>query len=231
VADEEEADVVSDPILQLEPLGLVCGGGPLRETWVDLRSRNQVFYGLNGAGKSTVLNALEGALTGNAPGGRILLELPIDEERINLLANGTGDRISEMLTGEESQIADVAHSDFVGSQAPALAASFESLMAHNDGTPMDDVKWNAFIWALAHSKHWLFTPVGTDAPRWEASPVLLVEPLTNKWAEHVAALHALADDENTYSVPSDFGLDLLWWADAPPRGAPQGVVVKSPEVV
>lgn len=73
-----------DLLFHLEPRGVLYGGEgtPLGETWVDLSAGSQVFYGLNGAGKTRLLEGFTGALTGIAVGGRILARIPFDDERV-----------------------------------------------------------------------------------------------------------------------------------------------------
>lgn len=197
--------------MHLEPLGLICGGAgtTLKETWVDLSSSNQVFYGLNGAGKTTVLESLRGALLGRAGGGRILARLPIDDPGVGPRLE---DALSMLLTGSEILGLGHAHAVFLNAQEEGLESEFNRRVDRcNMEVPdskFEDLDWVGFLEDLAHSDVWLFTPVGTDAPRWSVSPVVLVEP-SSKWFEHLAELTLILPHEDG-PISSEMGLDLLW---------------------
>ncbi len=102
----DDASGPDEPLLvHLQPLGLLYGGDgtPLKESWVDLSQQSHVFYGLNGAGKTRLLEGLVGALTGFAAGGRILARIPFEDDHI---ANGLAWKLGEMLAGDEQALAD-----------------------------------------------------------------------------------------------------------------------------
>lgn len=209
--------------MHLEPLGLLCGGGdtPLSESWVDLSTPNQVFYGLNGAGKTTILESFRGALLGKAGGGRILARLPVGGANVG---TRLGDSVSMMLTGSETFELDHAHEVFVQAQRESLEPELNRRLAWIDWSVpesrFDDLNWSGLLEDLGGSEVWLFTPTGTDAPRWSVSPVVLVEP-SGKWSEHLDELTLiLAHDGGP--IASELGLDLLWWGL--PDGAPAGIV-------
>lgn len=212
-------------IMHLEPLGLICGGAgtPLRETWVDLSSPNQVLYGLNGAGKTTVLESLHRALLGRAGKGRLLVRLPADDPNIS---GRLGDALSLMLTGKETAPwFAYAHEEFLGTQDEALEPEFDRRRARVDfdvpGSRFRELVWSDLMANLARANVWLFTPAGTDSARWTASPVLLVQP-GDKWWEHLTELTLVLRHEDG-PIAEELGLDLLW-SDEAGEGAPVGIV-------
>ena len=104
-------DHVGAAEVNLQPLGLICGGygSPLQETWVDLTSSHQVFYGLNGAGKTTVLNSLRNVLSGYAGRGGILTRIPFGS-----IHNARIERaLTRMLSDEEFATGAEVHREFV----------------------------------------------------------------------------------------------------------------------
>lgn len=221
VEDGSEQDL----LFHLEPLGMIYGGEgtPLQETWLDLTAHSQVLYGLNGAGKTRVLDGLAGALTGNASGGRILARIPFDDDR---MANALSWQIGEMLAGDSQAIADDPTALFEAFEA-TLKAEFErrSLLLALGETEVwgeyASLSWDGFLEAAASTPWWLFTPTGSSGARWTANPVVIVDD--PDWAENLAALHDLYGDDYG-PVPSSVGLAPLWW-DAVPEDAPTGVVI------
>lgn len=211
----------------LEPLGMIYGGDgtPLQETWLDLTARSQVLYGLNGAGKTRLLDALAGALTGNASDGRILARVPFDDGR---LSNGLSWQIGEMLAGDPQAIADDLEALFEAFEA-TLKAEFErrSLLLALAETEVwgeyASLSWDGFLQAAASTPWWLFTPTGSSGARWTVNPVVMVSDPSGDWAEHLTALHDLYGDQYG-PLPSSVGLAPLWW-DAVPDGAPVGIVI------
>lgn len=210
--------------MHIDPLGLICGGTgtPLSETWVDLGAPNQVLYGLNGAGKTTVLESLHRALLGREGGGQLLARLPFNDPN---LGGRLGEGLSTMLTGKETAPwFAYAHEEFLEAQDEALEPDFDRRLARIDWdvpeSRFDELDWSGFLVDLARSEVWLFTPTGTDTSRWSVRPVVLVEP-SGKWSEHLEEL-ALILPHDSGPLPSELGFDLLWW-DAP-DGAPRGIV-------
>jgi hypothetical protein len=219
----EDLQPAEDVVVDIAPLGLICGGTgtPLGETWVDLTSPNHVFYGLNGAGKTSVLDSLRDALMGRMGGGQILTRIPFTDER---LGNAISEAISMMLIGDDLADADEAHRDFLDAQRDNLWSEFTRRHTRRDwsvdGSRFDALDWNPLLEELAASQTWLFTPVGVESGRWSTSPVILCEP-DGAWSEHLEALMLLNADDGG-PILRDLGVDLLWWEV--PIGAPVGIV-------
>lgn len=209
--------------MHLQPRGILCGGHgtPLPQTWLDLGAPNQVLYGLNGAGKTTVLESLHGALCGRAGGGQVLARLPVGNP-------GVGWRLSEplsmILTSSENFELDHAHEIFVAAQCETLQIEFDRRLEWCDWdipeSRFDDLDWSSFIGELGRSLDWLFTPIGNGEPRWSVSPVVLVKD-SGRWAEHLTELTMILEHDSG-PLGAEMGLEPLWW-DAP-KGAPTGIV-------
>lgn len=211
-----------DVLVNLEPIGLICGGdgSPLAETWIDLSSPNQVLYGLNGAGKTTVLEELRYALCGRRGGGQILARLPFGDDR---QSEQMREELGRMLVGDEVKLTGELHQDFIDLQRQVLWPEFSGrdkvreYLLYADG-----LDWASFLDHLAASPYWLFTPVGTETARWTASPVAVFDP-SSKWAQYLSELTDYYGDDYALPIPSDFDLYPLWW-DTVPAGAPVGIV-------
>ena len=236
-ADDESAE--REVATHLEPLGMIYGGSgtPLQETWLDLTAPSQVLYGLNGAGKTRVLNALAGALTGTlsgtltgaptgaAAGGRILARIPFEDDR---MSNALSWQIGEMLAGDRQAIVDDATGLHEAFEA-TLKAEFErrSLLLALGETGVwgehASLSWGRFLEAGASTPWWLFTPTGSSEAGWTVNPVVMVDGQSGDWAQHLAALHDLYGDDYG-PLPSSVGLVPLWW-DAVPEGAPSGIAI------
>lgn len=217
-------------LVHLEPRGVVYGGEgtPLAETWVDLSAGSQVFYGLNGAGKTRLLEAIAGALTGIAAGGRILARIPTDDERVsNVLVWALG----EMLAGDVGAV-DTSEdwSSLVETFEQQLKADFERrnlLHALDTFETWGDyaaLNWDGLLESMASTQWWLFTPTGSigSTGSWKANPVVLIDEIDGNWKEHLAALHDLYRHEY-HPLPQSVGFAPLWWNE-PPAGAPPGIV-------
>lgn len=218
-----EPDGDSPIVMHLQPRGILCGGHgtPLPRTWLDLRAPNQVLYGLNGAGKTTVLESLQGALRGRAGGGQVLARLPVGDPDVGARLS---DPLSMILTGSENLGLDHAHEVFVAAQREALQIEFDRRLEWWDWdmpeSRFSDLDWSAFIRQLGRSTVWLFTPTGDGEPRWSVSPVVLVEE-SGRWAEHLTELTTVLEHDSG-PLGDEMGLEPLWW-DAP-KDAPAGIV-------
>lgn len=226
MTDDKSPDSAPSTVTTLQPLGLLCGGQgtPLGSTWVDLTASSHVLYGLNGAGKTNILEALSNALAGNLGSGKLLARLPLDPSAPMLRV--TADAISRMLIGTENFAADHAHEVFVKTQRDgAMLAEFrrrtEWIDVEVEGSKFDELDWESFLDEAVRSDLWLFTPTGQGSPRWAASPVVLVEP-GSPWSGHLTEL-ALIGPSDDGPIMAELGLDALWY-NAPP-GAPAGIVV------
>lgn len=222
--DDAEIDEWDGALVDLLPLGLVCGGSgtPLGETWIDLSSPDQVFYGLNGAGKTHVLESLHGALTGRSARGRLLATVPWESEA---LSNGLSDALSGLLFGDDLHDVEEVHADFVATQSEALKAQFSTRRRWRDwqldGQSFGDLNWDGLLDELVASQYWVFTPIGTELGQWSVSPVVVADS-ASPWSGHVEALIALRDSDEGVEL-ADFGVDLLW-PNSCPTGAPLGIV-------
>lgn len=216
-------------LFHLEPSGFVYGGEgtPLGETWVDLSAGSRTFYGLNGAGKTRLLEGLAGALTGIAAGGRILARVPYDDER---MTNALAWALGKMLAGDEGALTDDDGSSLFEMFEQLLKADFgrrslqHALGEFNVWGEYAPLSWDELLESMARTPWWLFTPTGSvsDTGSWRANPVVLVDEVAGDWQEHLTALHDLYRDEFA-PLPQHVGLEPLWWGE-PPSGAPIGIV-------
>lgn len=214
------------PLVHLEPLGLMCGGDstPLRETWIDLSTPNHVLYGLNGAGKTTVLESLRNALTGKSSGGRLLCRMPFSDPN---LGGRLGDALGKLLNGKDTNpYFEFARTEYLERQEATLQQEFERRVARLwlgdvPGSRFNEFDWSEMLRDLASTEVWVFTPTGLTTSQWSVSPVLLVEE-SSRWSNHLAELtHVLSHEDGP--IASEVGLELLWRQPDGDR-APVGIV-------
>ncbi|MER6971133.1 hypothetical protein ABT304_08775 [Nocardioides sp. NPDC000445] len=224
--DEVEPSDVGPIRMHLEPIGLICGGDgtPLRETWVDLSSRSQILYGLNGAGKTTVLDSLKHALLGKVGGGRLLTRLPFNDSDLGVQF---ADALSLILTGSHVLMLEQAIEMFLAAQRDTRELEFDRRISQArlgwdvPGSRFDDLDWSGLLEAISQSDVWLFTPTAQGGSTWSVAPVTLIEG-SSRWSEHLAELKLILGHEDG-PLPGDVGLDLLWFEE-PEGDAPVGIV-------
>ena len=195
-ASGQDLGIALDPGVQA--LGvLIRDLPPIGSLWLDLRPGLVVFYGVNGVGETTVLSAIEAALTGGAPAtGRVELHCTVRE-------SVAGDLAREMTTR-------------VRSLARRLRREYDAELHRREGVSSNDVlrwleqgdryRWTSDVSAISFAEE--IVKLGSEYPVQHHSPrVVLVAAGTSEEAGwHVgvsasprqvdlATSTALADDD------------------------------------
>jgi len=167
--------------LVLEGLALV-GCGPIRHGWIPLDGGLTVLYGLNGAGKTTVLRALESVLTG-----------------INLVGDGAAlllVRVTQEYLDEATTPAVVLLNPFIDDRRPEISRMLRDRL-RSDAFYDSEYSTEGALLEAASQRRFLVYADGDRSPSWAAKQAALL-------GEGTAALEELlaseARDEN--STPS-----------------------------
>lgn len=173
----------------MAPVGLFLGGHgtPIERSFLPLDQAFTVIYGLNGSGKSYILESLNACLSGLRPSRELGRKHPMllarfpDLDRVGNWFERAWAQGAVRLDEDVHQLQDLLESELPG--------AFGSAQDWYDFEELCD--FDELVEPFAMTDTFAFVPTGTATPQWSFSPAVSSEnaPALANYANKVAQLH------------------------------------------